>query len=69
MKAGIHPEVHKGAKTTCMTCNAEYDIDSTVPETKVESCRNCHPIYTGEERQDRRGDRIERFQKRMAKKV
>jgi len=66
MKSDIHPEVHKDAKTTCVTCNAVFDIPSTVADQKVESCRNCHPIYTGKKQKEMKGGRVERFRKRMA---
>lgn len=66
MKAGIHPEMHAKAKTTCQTCGTVYLIPSTVPEQTVEICRNCHPIYTGKAQKDVRGGRVERFRKRMA---
>lgn len=64
MKSGIHPEVHKGAKTTCTTCGAVFEIPSTIAEQSVEACRMCHPVYTGKQQTERRGGRIERFRKR-----
>ncbi|MDO8649073.1 MAG: 50S ribosomal protein L31 [Candidatus Peregrinibacteria bacterium] len=66
MKSGIHPEVFKDAKTTCVNCNAVFVIPSTVKDQKVEACRLCHPVYTGKQQTERKGDRIERFRKRMA---
>ncbi|MDD4628617.1 MAG: 50S ribosomal protein L31 [Candidatus Peribacteraceae bacterium] len=66
MKKGIHPEVFKDATTTCTNCNAVYLIPSTVKEFHVETCRNCHPVYTGKKQTDVKGSRIERFRKRMA---
>jgi len=66
MKAGIHPEVHAKAKTTCSTCGAVFEIPNTTAEQTVESCRLCHPIYTGKQQKEAKGGRIERFRKRMA---
>jgi|TARA_Y100000310_G_scaffold339669_2_gene433028 large subunit ribosomal protein L31 len=66
MKAGIHPEIHADAKTTCSSCGEVFAIPSTVKEQAVESCRLCHPIYTGKEQKELRGGRVERFRKRMA---
>ncbi len=66
MKKGIHPEVHKDAKATCSTCNAVFLIPSTMKEISVETCRMCHPVYTGKKQTEARGGRIERFRKRMA---
>ncbi len=67
MKSGIHPEVHGDAKTTCSTCSAVYAIPSTEKELQVETCRACHPIYTGKKQKEVAGGRIDRFRKRMAK--
>lgn len=67
MKSGIHPETHKDAKMTCTTCGAVYLIPSTVKEQTVETCRMCHPIYTGKQATERRGGRIDRFKARMEK--
>ena len=66
MKTGIHPEMHAKAKTTCMNCKAVYLIPSTVEEQSVETCRMCHPVYTGKAQQEARGGRIDRFRKLQA---
>ena len=67
MKPGIHPNMHAKAKQTCLSCNAVFEIPSTVEEQTVESCRLCHPVYTGKQQTEVKGGRIERFRKRMAK--
>lgn len=67
MKTDIHPQVHKGAKVTCSSCGMVFEIPSTIEESTVEKCRECHPVYTGKEQQVATGGRVERFQKRMAK--
>ena len=64
MKDGIHPTMFADAKTTCSTCGAVFLIPSTLKEQTVETCRMCHPIYTGKKQTDRRGGRIDRFKKR-----
>ncbi len=66
MKTGIHPTMHAKAKTTCMNCKAVYLIPSTVEEQSVETCRMCHPVYTGKAQQEARGGRIDRFRKLQA---
>jgi large subunit ribosomal protein L31 len=66
MKSGIHPTMHDDAKTTCTTCGNVFMIPSTVKEQTIETCRMCHPIYTGKKVQEARGGRVERFRKRMA---
>jgi ribosomal protein L31 len=65
MKAGIHPTLHQDAKTTCTTCGAVFDIPSTIKTQTVETCRMCHPVYTGKKQTDRKGGRIDRFKKRL----
>ncbi|MDA1208565.1 MAG: 50S ribosomal protein L31 [bacterium] len=67
MKLGIHPQIHDGAKVTCSSCNAVFDIPSTIEEHSVESCRLCHAVYTGKQQKELKGGRVERFRKRMAK--
>lgn len=69
MKTGIHPEMHADAKTTCSTCGTVFEIPSTVQTQTVETCRNCHPIYTGKRQTERRGGRIDRFKSRLEKKA
>jgi ribosomal protein L31 len=66
MKTGIHPVMHKDAKTTCTTCKTVFLIPSTVKEQQVEVCRMCHPIYTGKKQTEARGGRVERFRKIQA---
>ena len=66
MKKDIHPQVFADATAKCTQCNAVYQIPSTVKEIQVESCRMCHPIYTGKKQAEARGGRIERFRKRMS---
>ena len=66
MKTGIHPEVHAKAKTTCSSCGAVFEIPSVIEDQKVETCRMCHPIYTGKQQKEQKGGRVDRFRKRMA---
>lgn len=54
------------AKTTCSTCNAVFEIPTTIGDISVERCRNCHPVYTGQTQQAATGGRVERFRKRLA---
>ena len=60
---GKHPEV---VLTTvrCTSCGNEFTIRSARPELVVDVCANCHPAYTGVEREVVRGSRIERFERR-----
>ena len=68
MKKNIHPEYHKDANIIC-ACGKTFTTGSTVKEIKVELCSNCHPFYTGKQKTVDTARRIEKFQKRMEKKV
>ena len=67
MKTDIHPE-YVEAHVRC-TCGAEFTTRSTTPEIRVEICSNCHPFYTGKQKLVDTGGRVERFQRRAAKRA
>jgi large subunit ribosomal protein L31 len=66
VKTGIHPE-YVEARVRC-TCGNEFVTRSTRPELHVEICSNCHPFYTGRQKLVDSGGRVERFQRRAAKR-
>lgn len=66
MKKGIHPEYHK-CKVTCTTCGSVFETGSTLEEIKVDTCSNCHPFYTGNQRIIANDGRIDRFNKKLEK--
>jgi ribosomal protein L31 len=66
MKAAIHPE-YVESHVRC-TCGNEFTTRSTKPELHVEICSNCHPFYTGRQKLVDTGGRVERFQRRAAKR-
>jgi large subunit ribosomal protein L31 len=55
------------AKIIC-SCGNVLKTGSTEKETHVEICSACHPFYTGSQKVVDTGGRIEKFQKRMAKR-
>jgi|GEM_PF-5460042 len=55
------------AKVTC-SCGNAIKTGSTIKEMRVEICSACHPFYTGSQKVIDSGGRIEKFQKRLAKK-
>jgi large subunit ribosomal protein L31 len=66
MKLDIHPQFYQNAKIKCV-CGKEWEIGSTVQESNIAICSNCHPFYTGQEKIiDTRG-RVEKFKKRAEK--
>lgn len=64
MKASIHPE-YKAVKVSC-SCGASFDIKSTTDhDLSLDVCSECHPFYTGKQKQATTGGRVERFNKRF----
>ncbi|KXS39657.1 MAG: large subunit ribosomal protein L31 [Halomonadaceae bacterium T82-2] len=64
MKQGIHPE-YKTVTATC-SCGATHTFGSTSGEDfSLDVCSNCHPFYTGKQKQATTGGRVERFNKRF----
>lgn len=66
MKEGIHPE-YVTATVKC-ACGNTFQTKSTKPAINVEICSNCHPFYTGKQKFVDSEGRVERFQKKYAKR-
>ena len=66
MKAEIHPTYEK-AVVRC-SCGNTFETRSTKAELHVELCSQCHPFYTGKQKLVDAGGRVERFQRRYAKR-
>lgn len=67
MKKDIHPAYHK-CTVTCISCGNTFETGSTLgEELKVETCSNCHPFYTGKQRNVSTDGRIDKFNKKLAK--
>lgn len=64
-REGIHPTCEK----TTITCHCGNVIEvlSTKKDIKVEICSKCHPFFTGRQRGQAKGGRIERFKQRYSK--
>jgi large subunit ribosomal protein L31 len=62
MKKGIHPE-YVECQVSC-TCGHKFTILSTKPELRIEVCDQCHPFYTGKERNIDRGGKVDKFKKK-----
>ena len=67
MKTEIHPD-YVLAHVHC-SCGNEFYTRSTKPELHVEICSDCHPFYTGKQKLVDTGGRVERFQRRAAKRA
>ena len=66
MKADTHPD-YPVVTITC-TCGNTFVTRSTKGDYGVEICSACHPFYTGTQKLIDVGGRVERFNKRLAKK-
>ena len=67
MKKDIHPEYRK-AVVSCV-CGNTFETRSTVGDIHVEICSACHPYYTGKQKLLDSAGRVERFNKKYAKKT
>ena len=68
MKADIHPKYYSSSKVNC-ACGENFEIGSTKEIIETEVCFKCHPFYTGKEKMIDTAGRVEKFKKRLAKKV
>jgi large subunit ribosomal protein L31 len=67
MKKDIHPE-YTDAVIRC-ACGASFKTRSTRKEMHVNMCSRCHPYYTGTAKFVDAEGRVERFQRKYAKKA
>lgn len=66
MKPKIHPE-YFDCKVSC-GCGVSFQTRSTRKEIHIETCSACHPFYTGRVKFLDTAGRIEKFNKKYAKK-
>ncbi|HEX9829725.1 MAG TPA: 50S ribosomal protein L31 [Bacteroidota bacterium] len=67
MKEDLHPH-YKKAMVTCV-CGNTFETRSTRGDIHVEICSNCHPFYTGKQKLVDSAGRVERFNRKYAKKT
>ena len=67
VKSEIHPE-YVLANVHC-SCGNQFYTRSTKSDLHVELCSECHPFYTGKQKLVDTGGRVERFQRRAAKRA
>jgi large subunit ribosomal protein L31 len=64
----IHP-TYKPTVVTCVGCGTKIETRSTRgKDFNVDVCSHCHPFYTGRQKFVDSAGRVERFQKKWAKK-
>ncbi len=67
MKESIHPTYRKAA-VTCV-CGNKFETRSTAGDLHVEICSNSHPFYTGRQKLLDSAGRVEKFNRKYAKKI
>jgi large subunit ribosomal protein L31 len=68
MKSGIHPKYYPEAQVIC-ACGNTWTTGATEEEIRTDVCSACHPFYTGEQRIVDTAGQVERFMRRLEKKV
>ena len=68
MKKGIHPTYNK-VSVTCTTCGNVFESGSISKEIRIDTCSNCHPFYTGEQKFGQAAGQVDKFNKRLNKKT
>jgi large subunit ribosomal protein L31 len=67
VKKEIHPTLH--LVTAVCACGNTFETHSTKDELRLEICSNCHPYFTGRQKLIDSAGRVERFQRRYAKRA
>ena len=66
MKDGIHPD-YIPSQVNC-ACGTSFVTRSSKGDFQVDVCSKCHPFYTGTQKLMDAAGRVDRFNKRYAKK-
>ena len=68
MKKDIHPAYYPEAKVVC-ACGNTWTTGATVEVVRTDVCSACHPFFTGEQRIVDTAGQVERFMRRLEKRV
>jgi large subunit ribosomal protein L31 len=68
MKENIHPQYYPEATVSC-ACGNTWTTGATQEEIRTDVCSACHPFYTGEQRIVDTAGQVERFMRRLEKRV
>jgi large subunit ribosomal protein L31 len=66
MQANIHPK-YVEAVVSC-ACGETFKTRSTKGDIRLEICSKCHPFFTGKQKLIDTAGRVERFNRKYAKK-
>jgi large subunit ribosomal protein L31 len=67
MKKDIHPN-YNTVTVTCTTCGNTFETGSVSKEVRVDTCSNCHPFYTGEQKFGKAAGQVDKFNRRYGRK-
>jgi large subunit ribosomal protein L31 len=68
MKKDIHPKYYPEAQVVC-ACGNSWITGATQEVIRTDVCSACHPFFTGEQRIVDTAGQVERFMRRLEKKV
>jgi large subunit ribosomal protein L31 len=68
MKKDIHPKYYPEATVIC-ACGNTWKTGATEETVRTDVCSACHPFFTGEQRIVDTAGQVERFMRRLEKKV
>jgi len=68
MKEGSHPKYFPEAQVIC-ACGNTWTTGATQEVIRTDVCSACHPFFTGEQRIVDTAGQVERFMRRLEKKV
>jgi large subunit ribosomal protein L31 len=68
MKKDIHPDFYPEATVIC-ACGNTWKTGATEEVVRTDVCSACHPFFTGEQRIVDTAGQVERFMRRLEKKV
>ncbi|MCL7453257.1 MAG: 50S ribosomal protein L31 [Anaerolineae bacterium] len=68
MKEKIHPKYFPEAQVIC-ACGNSWTTGATQEVVRTDVCSACHPFFTGEQRIVDTAGQVERFMRRLEKKV
>lgn len=65
MKKGIHPK-YTEVTANCSCGNIIKTYSTAGRDLSLDVCGECHPFYTGKQREVATGGRVDRFNKRFS---
>ncbi|MDP5210129.1 MULTISPECIES: 50S ribosomal protein L31 [unclassified Microbulbifer] len=68
MKADIHPN-YTDITATCSCGNVIKTRSTLGKDLQIDVCSQCHPFYTGKQKQATTGGRVDRFKQRFGSRI